>query len=275
MIRPMPFWPSFEPWKKLTRVQVRIRMPRIHHGGGWSPFGSANSAGAACCMTILRTNSRIAASAKPNSGDSSSALPTLAACDQSTPEVPSRPRSRALAMPTPMMEPIRVCELEAGRPKYQVPTFQMMAAISRANTMAKPAPLPTCRISSTGSSDTMPKATAPVDSRTPNRLNMPDQTTAMLAGKRAGVDHRRHGVGRVVEAVDEFEAERNQQRDKEQEIGQIGRDLGAGRVDVDIDAVGDEQQRGRHDPRVDDARQRMKAAIEVWSLSAGGFDRTG
>ena len=41
MIRPMPFCPSLEPWKKLTRVQVRIRMPRIHQGGGWSPFGSA------------------------------------------------------------------------------------------------------------------------------------------------------------------------------------------------------------------------------------------
>ena len=133
-------------------------------------------------MMVLTTKSRPAASAKPNKGDSSRAFPILAACDQSTPEVPSRPRSRALVMPTPMMDPIRVCELEAGRPKYQVPTFQMMAAISSANTMAKPAPLPTCRISSTGSSDTMPKATAPVDSSTPNRLNMPDHTTAMWAG---------------------------------------------------------------------------------------------
>jgi hypothetical protein len=85
-------------------------------------------------------------------------------------------------MPTPMIDPIRVCELEAGNPKYQVPTFQMMAAIRSANTIAKPALLPTCRISSTGSSDTMPKATAPLESSTPNRLNMPDQTTAMWAG---------------------------------------------------------------------------------------------
>ena len=53
MIRPMPFWPSLEPWKKLTSVQVRIRMPRIHHGGGWSPFGSANSAGVARSSTVL------------------------------------------------------------------------------------------------------------------------------------------------------------------------------------------------------------------------------
>ena len=106
-------------------------MPRIHHGGGWSPFGSAKSAGVTRCITVLRTNSRIAASAKPNSGDSSSALAILVACDQSTPEVPSRPRSRALVMPTPMIDPIRVCELEAGKPKYQVPTFQMIAAIKQ------------------------------------------------------------------------------------------------------------------------------------------------
>ena len=72
--------------------------------------------------------------------------------------------------PTPMMEPISVCELDEGRPKYQVPRFHRMAAISSANTMAKPAPLPTCRINSTGSSDTMPKATAPVETSTPEKV---------------------------------------------------------------------------------------------------------
>jgi hypothetical protein len=41
MIWPMPFWPSFEPCAKLTPVQVRIRMPRIHQGGGWLPLGAA------------------------------------------------------------------------------------------------------------------------------------------------------------------------------------------------------------------------------------------
>ena len=131
---------------------------------------------------VFRTKSRIAASAKPNRGESNSALAMLPACDQSTPEVPSRPRISALTMPTPMIEPIRVWEDDAGRPSHQVPRFQMIAAIRSANTMAKPALEPTCRISSTGSSETMPKATAPLESRTPNRLNMPDQTTAMWAG---------------------------------------------------------------------------------------------
>ena len=41
MIRPMPFWPSFEPWAKLTPVQVKISRPRIHKGGGVLPFGAS------------------------------------------------------------------------------------------------------------------------------------------------------------------------------------------------------------------------------------------
>ncbi|MGY3239328.1 hypothetical protein ACVMAJ_006218 [Bradyrhizobium sp. USDA 4448] len=157
-------------------------MPRIHHGGGWSPFGSPNRVGVTRSRTVRRIRSRPAASAKPNSGDSSSALPMLVAWLQSTPVVPLRPCRTAFMMPTPMIEPISVCELEAGRPKYQVPTFQMMAAINNANTIAKPALEPTWRISSTGSSETMPNATAPEDSSTPNRLNMPDHTTATWAG---------------------------------------------------------------------------------------------
>ena len=42
-----------------------------------------------------------------------------------------------------MMEPMRVWELEEGSPNHQVPRFHKIAAISNANTMAKPAPLPT------------------------------------------------------------------------------------------------------------------------------------
>ena len=51
--------------------------------------------------------------------------------------------------------------------------------INNAKTMAKPAPLPTCRISSTGSRETTANATAPDESSTPIRFHMPDQTTAM------------------------------------------------------------------------------------------------
>ena len=71
MIRPMPFWPSFEPCAKLTPVQVAIRMLRIHSGGGLLPSGAAYSAGLRTMN--FRTSSRIAAMQKPNSGESSSA----------------------------------------------------------------------------------------------------------------------------------------------------------------------------------------------------------
>src|ERR1700679_3272484 len=84
--------------------------------------------------------------------------------------------------PTPMMDPMRVCELEDGSPKYHVPKFQMIAAMSSANTIAKPAPLPTCKMSSTGRSETMPNATAPLETRSPRKLKVPDQMTAKLGG---------------------------------------------------------------------------------------------
>src|SRR5450432_3803201 len=107
------------------------------------------------------TSSSTADKMNPTMGDSKSAYPISVALLQSTPEVPGRPRNRALAMPTPMIEPIMVWELEAGKPSHQVPRFQTIAAISSANTIAKPALLPTCRISSTGSRDMIPNATAP------------------------------------------------------------------------------------------------------------------
>jgi hypothetical protein len=44
--------------------------------------------------------------------------PTFVACDQSTPLVPLPADMSWLARPTPMMERIGVCELDAGSPRY-------------------------------------------------------------------------------------------------------------------------------------------------------------
>src|SRR6185503_4582292 len=115
-------------------------------------------------------------------GESSSDQPTFVACAQSTPLVPSRPCISAFATPTPMIDPISVCDEDAGRPSHHVPRFHKIAAISSANTIAKPAPEPTCRINSTGSSEMMPNATAPLDNSTPRKLKQPDQTTATFGG---------------------------------------------------------------------------------------------
>src|SRR5262249_9055737 len=119
-----------------------------------------------------------AAQKNPTSGESSKVLPMLVACPQSTPLVPVLTAISWLAIPTPMIEPIKVCELEAGNPNHQVPMFQMIAATSNANTIANPALPPTLRISSTGSRETMPNATAPVEVKTPMKFHIPDHTTA-------------------------------------------------------------------------------------------------
>jgi hypothetical protein len=58
-----------------------------------------------------------------------------------------------------------------------------MAAVNNAKTIAKPAPDPTCRISSTGSSETIPKATAPVEVTTPAKFQKPDHTTAICGSR--------------------------------------------------------------------------------------------
>ena len=105
-----------------------------------------------------------------------------------------------------MMEPISVCDDDAGKPSHQVPRFQMMAANSSANTMAKPACDPTWRISSTGSSEMMKNATAPVETMMPRKFHKPDHSTATLGAS---------GVSGVVEAVHEFEAERDEKGDAE------------------------------------------------------------
>ena len=55
--------------------------------------------------------------------------------------------------------------------------------------------------------------------------------------QRVRVDHGRDGVGRVVEAVHELEAKRNDEGDEQQEKRQVGRDRRAGIADVDVAAA--------------------------------------
>ena len=121
----------------------------------------------------------------------------------------------------------------------------MMAAISSAKTIAKPALEPTCRISSTGSSEMMPNATAPEDKSTPRKLKKPGPEHGDVGRHRVRVDDGRDGVGGVVEAVDEFEAERDQQRHAQEQKGQPRRDRRAGRFDVLMETIGRVEQAAR------------------------------
>src|SRR5215470_17971374 len=176
MIRPMPFCPSFEPCAKLTAVQVRISTARIQNGGGALPSGGRYRRSFLTMAFKARSNN--AAPTNPTSGEIKRDLPTAAACCQSTPLVAVDLSSSSLARPTPMIDPISVCELDDGRPNDHVARFQTIAATRSANTIEKPAELPTCRISSTGKSEMIAKATAPLDVSTPRKLKAPDHATA-------------------------------------------------------------------------------------------------
>ncbi len=77
------------------------------------------------------------------------------------------------------------------------------------------------------------------------------------------VDHGRNRVGCIVEAVDEFKAEGDQQCNEEQDVRKKCGGLHAGRFDVFVDAVGDKEQSGCKDAEEDQHRQWVEAFIEV------------
>ena len=82
---------------------------------------------------------------KPTSGDTSRRLqPIFVAWPQfdARGSRSGRASARSSRRP-PMIEPISVCDEEAGRPSHQVPRFQMIAAMSIEKTIAKPAEEPT------------------------------------------------------------------------------------------------------------------------------------
>src|SRR3984957_1730930 len=130
-------------------------------------------------MSALASSKSNAEQMNPTRGEIKRAIPISLALAQLTPWPKAWPEDNsALASPTPMMEPNKVWELEAGKPKYQVPTFQTIAEMSREKTMANPGAEPTWMTSSTGKSDMAPNATNPDEVKTPVKLQSPDQTTA-------------------------------------------------------------------------------------------------
>ena len=100
---------------------------------------------------------------------------TFGMLSASTTEVPF---ISALVKPIPIMAPISVWELDAGRPKYQVPRFQIIAASNMENTMARPCDDPILSSRSVGSICTMAYATLRPPSKTPKKLNTAAMTTA-------------------------------------------------------------------------------------------------
>ena len=89
---------------------------------------------------------------------------------------------KALAAPTPRIAPISVWELEAGKPRYQVPRFHKIADASKEKTMMRPWADATFSNRSTGSRWTIAYATPRPPSMTPAKLKRPEATTAICAG---------------------------------------------------------------------------------------------
>ncbi len=124
-----------------------------------------------------------------------------------------------------MMEPIRVCELDEGRPKYQVPKFHRIAAMSKRKHHGE----------------------AGAAAHLQNQFDRQQRDDAERDGagrdqhaqkiERSGPNDRevgRHGIrindggdriGGVVKSIDELESQRDHQGDAEQDVG-----IGAGVV---------------------------------------------
>src|SRR5690606_12500001 len=156
-----------------------MRMVRIHVGGGAFFFGSLKRLAPYDVFFVrLRImNMTMIVTEKPNKGDISRDNPMSCAFDQFTAASVAPGRSE-YAIPTPRMDPISVCELEHGMPKYHVKRFQKIALISRAITMDKLWVMFWSTSDSTGNRFTMPMATPIPPSQTPMKLQIPERTTA-------------------------------------------------------------------------------------------------
>ena len=112
----------------------------------------------------------------------------------------------------------------------------------------------------------MPKATAPLEKSTPRKFQIPDQMTATLGASELRVDDGRHGVRRVVEAVDELEAERDQKRQAEKQEGKEGLGRRAGNGNVAVERVGGEDETDHEQPAEGRQAGHIHSLIEIGPL---------
>ena len=87
-------------------------------------------------ITDRKININTIAIEKPNKGENNRAEPILAASPQLTPTFAWFSGNVEKTKPTPNSEPIKVCELEQGMPRYQVPKFQIIAPNNTASIIA-------------------------------------------------------------------------------------------------------------------------------------------
>ena len=93
----------------------------------------------------------------------------------------------------------------------------MIAATRSANTIANPALLPTCKINSTGSRETIAERYGAARHEHADKVPNSRPHNSDVRLERMGVNHRRHGVRGVVESIDEFKPQRHQKRQSQKE----------------------------------------------------------
>src|ERR1039457_4619820 len=154
-----------------------MRILRIQMGGGFFAAGSLNI----CLFFMSFRNNIINNMAKPNPniGDIRSESPTSMTFDQLR-ATDVLPGSNINAIPSPKIEPIRVCELEQGIPIYHVARFQIIAVTIKANTIAMLWERLLSIRTSEGRRLIIPIATAIPPTLTPIKFQNPDQMTATV-----------------------------------------------------------------------------------------------
>ena len=104
----------------------------------------------------------------------------------------------------------------------------------------------------------------------PEEVEEPGPGHREIRRHRVGVNHRGHGVGGVVETVDELKAQGDQQRHAQQQKRRPGGDLRAEFAHVVHQAVGGEQQpAGQHSEKHHEGEQ-AGFFIELRPGTAGG-----
>ena len=198
MMRPMPFWPSFEPCAKLTPVQVRTAAPGPATAAADRPavfkerrVFDENFRQQQQAAGYEKTDQR-----RDEQGhDRVLHLAIHAVAEYVTGREQGVHQAHAHDRAD---ERVRTRRRQTAPPHADVPDdgrnqHREYHRVARART--------TMDHQFTGSKATMPNATAPLKTRTPVRFISPDQMTAGVAGNVLDVDRGRYRFGRVVKAV--------------------------------------------------------------------------
>src|SRR5580692_4448769 len=225
--------------------------------------------------TDFNSSSKTAARANPNSGDSNRASPTSLALLQSTPEVPLRATQQGIGNANAddrADQGMRARRRQAERPGTEIPDY---GGDQQREDHGKSGAAADLQYEFDRKERNDAEGDGAAGCKNPEQIETARPDHCKVCRQRTRIDDGRDRVGGVVKAVDELKAEGDQKRDKQQKEGRIAGNFTAGRIDIGIDAVGDEQNNSRDDAAEDYAGQRIDGAGEVGALAGCRFDRTG